>query len=130
MSEKILYERDDSGCPDSPIFLEADHITKKYKILKQEMDTEIIDYLVQSDILTTDEDSFLLNKSRAEKCDFILRRLIRDSNCLSKLMTLLHEEPKDLDVFDCFRSLLYHTSPEPETPNSDKQGTSLSWCWW
>ncbi|XP_022287285.2 uncharacterized protein LOC111100011 isoform X1 [Crassostrea virginica] len=119
MSENILYKRDDSGCPDSPISLEAHHIRKKYKTLKRDMNTEIVDYLVQSNILTTDENSSLLHKSRAEKCDFILRRLILDPNCLTKLVTLLHEEPKDLDEFDCFRSLLSNTSPEPEIPNSD-----------
>ena len=126
MSENILYERNDSGCPDSPISLEADHIRKKYKTLKKEMNTEIVDYLVQSYILTTDENSSLLDKSRAEKCDFILRSLIRDSTCLTKLRTLLLEEPKDLDVFDCFRSLLCNPSPEPEIPNSEKQGKSSS----
>ena len=88
------------------------------------MNTEIVDYLVQSNILTTDENSFLLHKSRAEKCDFILRRLIRDSNCLTKFRTLMLEEPKVLDVFDCFRSLMCNTSPEPEISNSDTQGTS------
>ena len=87
------------------------------------MNTDIVDYLVQSNILTTDENSSLLDKSRAEKCDFILRRLIRDSKCLKKLEILLHEEPK-VDEFDCFRSLLCNTSPEPEILNSDKQGIS------
>nr|XP_022297006.1 uncharacterized protein LOC111106572 [Crassostrea virginica] len=83
------------------------------------MNTEIVDYLVQADILTTDDNSSLIGKPRAEKCDFILRKLIRDSNRLTKLVTLLHEEPKDLDELDCFRSLLCKTSPEPEIPNSD-----------
>ena len=123
MSGNVLYEEDDSGCPDAPISLKAYHIRKQYKTLKKEMNTEIVDYLVQSYILTTDENSSLLDKSRAEKCDFILRRLIRDSNCLKKLERLLHEEPK-VDEFDCFRSLLCNTSPEPEILNSDKQGIS------
>ncbi|XP_078314759.1 uncharacterized protein LOC144619747 isoform X2 [Crassostrea virginica] len=119
--KRTSYETGDSGCPDSSVSLEAHHIRKKYKDLKKEMNTEIVDYLVQSNILTTDENSFLLHKSRAEKCDFILRRLIRDSNCLTKFRTLMLEEPKVLDVFDCFRSLMCNTSPEPEIPNSDKQ---------
>ena len=119
MSGKILYKRDDS-----PVSLEAHHIRKNYKTFKKEMNTEIVDYLVQSYILTTDENSSLLDKSRAEKCDFILRRLIQDSNCLKKFVTLLHDEAKDLDEFDCFRSLLCNTSPEPEILNSDKQGIS------
>ena len=127
MKEKVLCQRDGSGCPDSPISVEAHHIRKKYKTLKNEMNTEMVDYLVQADILTTDDNSYLIGKPRAEKCDFILRKLIRDSNRLTKLVTLLHEEPKDLDELDCFRSLLCNTSPEPEIPNSDvKQGTSSS----
>ena len=122
----MLYRSDGSGCPDSPISLEAGRIRKRYKSIKMEMNTGIVDYLVQSYILTTDENSYLLDRTRAQKCDFILRRLIRNSNCLTKLVTLMHKEPNDLDEFDCFRFLLRDTSPEPEIPNNNKQGTSSS----
>lgn len=75
------YDRQDSGYPDSLVALETHHtcIRKNYKKLKEEMEpNEILDYLVQYEILDTDENTHLLKECRARKCDIILRKLIKN----------------------------------------------------
>nr|XP_034304241.1 uncharacterized protein LOC105323171 isoform X6 [Crassostrea gigas] len=75
------YDRHDSGYPDSLVALETHHtcIRKNYKKLKEEMEpNEILDYLVQYEILDTDENTHLLKECRARKCDIILRKLIKN----------------------------------------------------
>lgn len=78
---ELLYDRHDSGYPDSLVALETHHtcIRKNYKKLKEEMEpNEILDYLVQYEILDTDENTHLLKECRARKCDIILRKLIKN----------------------------------------------------
>lgn len=78
---ELLYDRQDSGYPDSLVALETHHtcIRKNYKKLKEEMEpNEILDYLVQYEILDTDENTHLLKECRARKCDIILRKLIKN----------------------------------------------------
>lgn len=54
-------------------------LEKTIKKLKEEMEpNEILDYLVQYEILDTDENTHLLKECRARKCDIILRKLIKN----------------------------------------------------
>lgn len=105
------------------INLEALHIIKNYKKLKEEMEpNDIIDFLVQHGILDTDEDTYLLRQCRAKKCDFILRKLIRNPNLFSKFVKCLNNTFKTLEAFHCFCSIPNDAVPETRIPSNEVQG--------
>jgi hypothetical protein len=62
----------------------------------------LLDHLVEHDLLDTDENTFLLDKCRAVKCDFILRKLLRHPERLQDLSKLIMSEEEE---FECFRTL-------------------------
>lgn len=114
---ETLYDRQDSGYPESPIALETQHIRKNYKKLKEEMEpNEILDYLVQYDILDTDENTHLLKECRARKCDFILRKLIKYPEKFTQMM----EHITKARECGCFRYMLCSITYAMESSNDGK----------
>ncbi|XP_061172288.1 uncharacterized protein LOC133181727 [Saccostrea echinata] len=106
----VLYDRQDSGYPGSPVILETQHIRRNYKYLKREMDTyTIVDFLVQHNILNTEENSFLIGKPRARKCDFILRKLLRHPRHLPEFTKMIKLNSQE-QGFRCFLLLPHSES--------------------
>nr|XP_022310631.1 uncharacterized protein LOC111115979 isoform X6 [Crassostrea virginica] len=111
MSEKKSFNNDS---PKTSILLEKNFFINNYKALKKQMEPdEIIDYLVQYHILDTDENTRLIDKGRSRKCDFILRKCIRDPDCRSKLKELIEKETQ-LQEVQCFHTLLHQRPQEIE----------------
>lgn len=111
MSEKESFNNDS---PKTSILLEKNFFINNYKALKIQMEPdEIIDYLVQYHILDTEENTRLIDKGRSRKCDFILRKLIRDPDCRSKLKELIEKETQ-LQEVQCFSTLLHQRPTEVE----------------
>lgn len=105
-----------------PFILKKHHIIRNYKKLKEELEpNEMLDYLVQYGILDTEENTVLLHKCRAEKCDFILYKIIKEPDCLNKFVKILNDdkEAQSLYSFRCFRSLLRDGADTTENQNSD-----------
>ena len=106
---------------------ETSHIIHNYKLLKAEMEPkEMLDYLVQEHILDLDENSCLIGLCRAKKCDFILRKLIRNPKTLEKFVRCLNWnlEFNMLKAVRCFRYLKHSSAPVPRIPQSEVQGKS------
>lgn len=111
MSEKKSFNNDS---PKTSIVLEKNFFINNYKALKIQMEPdEIIDYLVQYHILDTEENTRLIDKGRSRKCDFLLRKLIRDPDCRSKLKELIEKETQ-LQEVQCFSTLLHQRPTEVE----------------
>lgn len=121
---ELPYDRQDSGYPESLVALETQHtcIRRNYKKLKEEMEpNEILDYLVQYDILDTDENTQLLKECRARKCDFILRKLIKYPDKFTKMMEHI---TKDRECC-CFRYILCSTAYAMESSNNGKSKSTI-----
>jgi hypothetical protein len=98
-----MYKSVDCRYPENPFTLETQHIRKNYKFLKREMSADLLlDHLVEHNLLDTDENTFLLDKCRAVKCDFILRKLLRHPERLQDFIKLITSEEWE---FECFRTL-------------------------
>lgn len=122
---ETLYDRQDSGYPESLIALETQHIRKNYKKLKEEMEpNEILDYLVQYDILDTDENTHLLKECRARKCDFILRKLIKYPEKFTKMM----EHITKARECGCFRYMLCSITYAMESSNDGLESSNPNLC--
>lgn len=107
--------------------LETRHITQNYKLLKAEMEPkEMLDYLVQEYILDPDENSDLMGLCRAEQCDFILRKLIRNPRTLEKFVRCLNWnlEFNSLQAVRCFLYLPHPIAPILRIPQCEVQGNS------
>ena len=107
--------------------LETRHIIQNYKLRKAEMEPkEMLDYLVQEHILDLDENSCLIGLCRAKKCDFILRKLIRNPKMLEKFVRCLNWnlEFNTLQSVRCFRYLSHPITPVQRIPQSEVQGKS------
>lgn len=125
MSEP-LYSRQGSGYQESLVALETHHtcIRKNYKKLKEEMEpNEILDYLVQFEILDTDENTHLLKECRARKCDFILRKLIKNPD-LEKFTKMMKHITMTRDCCS-FRHLLCSAAYALESSNDGKSNCTI-----
>eukprot|EP00105_Crassostrea_gigas_P006482 XP_011420451.1 PREDICTED: uncharacterized protein LOC105323171 isoform X2 [Crassostrea gigas] len=125
---ELLYSRQGSGYQESLVALETHHtcIRKNYKKLKEEMEpNEILDYLVQFEILDTDENTHLLKECRARKCDFILRKLIKNPD-LEKFAKMMKHITMARDCCS-FRHLLCSAAYALESSNDglDSSNTRL-----
>ena len=106
---------------------ETRHIIQNYVYLKAEMEPiELVDYLVKENILDTDENSCLMGLCRAKKCDFILRKLVRNQRTLEEFVRCLNRnfELDTLQTVQCFRYLPHPITPVLRIPQSEVQGKS------
>ncbi|XP_062617032.1 uncharacterized protein LOC134278759, partial [Saccostrea cucullata] len=118
----VFYDRQDSGYPESPIILEAHHIRRNYKFLKREMEPDsIVDYLVQHNILDTDEDKNLIGKPRRIKCDFILRKLLQHPRHLPEFTRMIKHYHREEEGFHCFLSLSRSEALAGETSHNAEE---------
>lgn len=123
---ELLYSRQGSGYQESLVALETHHtcIRKNYKKLKEEMEpNEILDYLVQFEILDTDENTHLLKECRARKCDFILRKLIKNPD-LEKFAKMMKHITMARDCCS-FRHLLCSAAYALESSNDGKSKCTI-----
>ncbi|XP_062617779.1 uncharacterized protein LOC134279403 [Saccostrea cucullata] len=106
----VFFDRAENGYPENTVILETRHIRRNFKFLKQQLEPNIIvDYLVQHNILNTDENSFLMGKPRATKCDFILCKLLQNPKHLRELKSIIKCNPQE-EGFYCFLSLPWPNS--------------------